>query len=112
MATYTGSGKWIKVDRGALSSGIDNHTCSNTSAATVTLDGKTYYGFVDTAIETIELPQLSRVTLAPGVGYTGSVKMYNTFKCPYQVFIEEDDYSEIVTEYTVYKFVNGFLVET
>ena len=53
MATYTGSGKWIKIDRGVISSGIDSHTCSSTSAATVTLNGKTYYGFVDTSTRLI-----------------------------------------------------------
>lgn len=110
MATFTGSGKWIKISKGILSSGIDGHTCSNTYASTVTLNGKKYYGFVDTAIQCIELPQLSRFTLSPGVGYTGTVTMYTEFTCPYQILLEEEDYSRIVATYTRYKFVNGFMV--
>lgn len=110
MATYTGSGKWIKIDRGVISSGIDNHTCSSTSAATVTLNGKTYYGFVDTSTQCIDLPQLSRFTLSPGVGYTGSVKMYTEFTCPYQIILEEEDYSQVVANYRNYDFINGFMV--
>ena len=110
MATFRGSGKWIKVSNGILSSGIDDHTCSNTYAAKVTLNGKKYYGFIDNAIQTIELSQLNRFTLAPGVGYTGSVTMYTEFTCPYQILLEEEDYSRIVATYTRYKFVNGFMV--
>ena len=111
MATFKGSGKWIKIDKGVLSFGIDEHTCSQAYAATVELNGKTYYGFIDPTIQHIEFPQLSRVTLYPGVGYTGTVKMYTKFECPYQVFIEEDNYYDVETEYAKCKFVNGFLVE-
>ena len=110
MATFRGSGKWIKIDRGILSSGIDEHTCSNTYATKVTLNGKKYYGFIDTAIQIIELSKLTRFTLAPGVGYTGTVRMYTEFTCPYQILLEEEDYSRIVANYVTYRFVNGFMV--
>ena len=115
MATITGSGKWIRVAAGAMSCGSGSTTYSNMYAATAVVDNKTYYGFTDSTLEYLDLPNLTDFTMGYVRGYTGTVKMYSYFYTPYQCLIwdpKDMKISDVKVSYQTYRFVDGFFVGT
>lgn len=108
MASYHGSGKYVKIERGRFSFGINGNVCSSAFATTSQYEGYTYYGMMDSSLRYINLTSLSELTLWHGVGYTGTVRMCTEFTCPYQILLEEESYANIVTKYKTAYFSNGF----
>ena len=116
MATFTGSGKWIRISSGTLSfgnkSGNTTTTYGNVYANSVTQNNVTYRGFYAASMSYLNLTGLTELTVGDAKGYTGTVKMYTYFYDPYNVVIWDPDWdtSQIVRRYKTYRFVHGFMV--
>lgn len=114
MANYSGSGKYIKVQSGRLNFGVDNQQYGYFQAITKVYDSDTYYGLTS-SLQCIDLPNVTELACAKGVGYTGTIKMYSYYYCPYNTLIwDSEDYraSNIRSTAVTYRFVNGIMVGT
>lgn len=83
MATYTGSGKFVKIQRGTLSLGRDSTTYASIKASQYKDSNVawTNYGFTDNTMQFLDLPNLTEFTLCGYKAYTGHINMYYGLKC-------------------------------
>ena len=115
MATYNGSGNFVKVQSGKLlfgnKSGGTDTTYAEIYAASETRSGITYYGITNTA-SVISLLSLGQLTIGNMKTYSGQAMMYSSFYDPYPLLWDPDAmYTYRVTRQSVhYEFVNGIMI--
>ena len=116
MATFTGSGLYVKIQAGHLkfgnsSNGTDTDY-TNACAATQTVNGVTYRGFEDSTIRYLSLPTIKELSIAGQKTFTGTVKMYTLFSSPYDYLIWDSSWNtnSVQRKYREVRFVQGVLV--
>ena len=117
MATYNGSGKFVKIQSGSLSMGRDSTTYSRIKASSYYDSSKawTHYGFTDSTMQFLDLPNLTELSLCGYKAYTGTINMYAALRCTKPPSLC-DNWSEfisgvLVTRYAV-EFVNGLAMSS
>ena len=113
MAHYSGSGKWVKLERGVMSFGNDDRTYGSVNAYAYSYGTITGNGIRLNGIDYIGFSGLSEFAVGDVQGYTGTVKMYTSFECPYDLIIWDPAYdlSQITATYKTVRFEKGFCVE-
>ena len=114
MATFNGSGKYVKLQSGRLSFGVNSTQYGQVFAITKSFIPETFYG-IQSDIQYLKLTNLTKLCIARGLGFTGTVQMYSYYYSPYNSLIwDSEDYraSNIRSTAVTYRFVRGIMVGT
>lgn len=111
MATYLGSGNWVRVENGILSMGLGSKTYGTIRSLSATYDNEVYYGFEITG-GCFSLRNVGSLTVGNAKCYTGNVRMYTDFTNPYGLIWDPSrmdvKYVERISRH--YQWINGFMV--
>ena len=112
MAHYSGSGKWVKLQSGIITFGKDNETYGTASAYAWSYGVRHANGLRLGGIGYLNLTGLSEFAVGDVQGYTGTIRIYTQFDCPYDLIIwdPDNDLSRIVATYKTVRFEKGFCV--
>lgn len=118
MATYSGSGKWIKIESGDLKFGNNNTTYSRTYASTISCYNgssyENYHGLTTQYASVVDLTSVQSLTIGNKKCFTGNTRMYTTFYYPYSNFPIWDDSwmrpESIIRKSKWYEWSNGIMI--
>ena len=80
------SGKYVKVQKGVLSLGYSTPEYASAKAYSAYRNSATRYGFNDSVTQFISLTT-KYLYIGKDRGYTGTLKAYTDFYCPYGVLV-------------------------
>lgn len=108
-----GSGRWVRIQSGQLSFGLNSDTKATVYASMVpTPDSNSYHGItIDT--QEINLVNVDTLSISNIEGYTGIIPMCTYFYSPYNCMFwdpSEFDINNVRTSFVNHEFVNGILV--
>lgn len=113
MAHYSGSGKWVKLQAGVLSMGKDSSTYGSVYAYERSYGGGgTFRGIKIDGFNYFGLTGLSELAIGNAKGYTGTIPMFTSFSCPYDLIIwdPDNDLSQVTFTVKTVQFVHGVCV--
>lgn len=110
----TGSGKYVKIQGGVMSLGVDNTAyCSFAPYRYHVAQDEDIDGLQVSTLNYLELSGLNELSVGEFQGYTGRVKVYTQYYNPYDLLIVDPDYDySVVTNnchYVYFTFNHGFL---
>ena len=111
MANITGSGKYIKIERGTVTFGSKSGNTETNYGSVYAFTTGAADG-IQSNIKKLALTGVDEVSVGYQRGYTGVIPMCTYFYTDWQwLFYDEDEDPPYMTcTFTNYQFVNGFMV--